>query len=170
MRIERRGLEDFEEGRQLLRQDLGGFFDHLQEGICPEARDNKQLVGAAYAPYDPNRAREFLRHTLLLLDPGEALSTAGLVVAPKHRRRGTGRALLLRREEEARQEGYRYMLCQSWLQSPDPSHHLLRNVGMQEAARIPGYWKKDYPIERYCSRCGDFCSCTALLFYKELHQ
>lgn len=170
MIIERVDLEEFEKGQEILREHLGSFFDQLEDGICLLAREDGAVLGAAYAPWDTERSREFLRHTFLQIDPGEALCAAGLAVLPTSRGRGIGRALLLEREREARASGYRYTLCQSWLQSPSPSYHLLRSIGMQEAAQLPGYWKKDYPLEGYCDLCGDFCFCTAILFYKKLDK
>lgn len=168
MIIKRVTLGDFEGGRLLLRSELGSFFESLHEGICLEAYENEELVGAAFAPYSKERSREFIQRTCLTINPAEAISSAGLVVKESRRGEGIGRELFLRRDEEAAREGYRFALYQSWLQSPAPSEKLLRSAGAREVARLPGYWKKDYPIEDYCNLCGDFCFCTALLFYRRL--
>lgn len=156
-------VQDFTAGRELLYQELGGFFSEeniaskSQKGVMIEARIAGETVGATFAYQDKGRAHSFFSKTDLQLDPGLALYAAGIAVKKEWRGQGIGQALLEAREEAGASLGLKYIIGDSWLESPSPSAPLLEKQGMKEVARIQEYWRRDYPITDYCPQCGDIC-------------
>jgi ribosomal protein S18 acetylase RimI-like enzyme len=62
---------------------------------------------------------------------------AKLLVHPSSRRQGTGRALMMALEDEARAAGKTLLVLDT--REGDPSNDLYRALGYREAGRIPGW-------------------------------
>ena len=109
---------------------LAGWADGMLAGTV--------MLEFAWAPNQPHRAE-----------------VQKLLVHPKARQRGLGRALMLRLEQEARRAGRSLLTLDTW--AGGAAENLYRDLGWNEAGRIPGY-----------ALNADLIPCDTIFFWKQV--
>ncbi|WNQ13843.1 GNAT family N-acetyltransferase [Paenibacillus aurantius] len=78
-------------------------------------------------------------HLAMKRNAGHRAEVAKLMILPGERRKGVGRMLMQRLEEEAKEQGRTLLILDT--RTGDPANHLYRSLNFQEVGRIPNYAK-----------------------------